>query len=119
MYGSGAEVWRGLRKNAIEGLGSPALIVPVTLILAVGQILPFAGAVTMRGNPQAICCAALSLNLLCRFYAMRRFHQPLMSAALHPLGIFLLLAIQWQAFVRNVAGTKEAWKGRSYTPASS
>jgi hypothetical protein len=119
MYASGPEVWRGLRKNAIEGLGSPALIVPATLILAAGQILPFAGAFVLSGLPRTLCFAALSLPILCRVYAMHRFHQPLSSALLHPLGILLLLAIQWQAFLRNLTGTKEAWKGRSYTPASS
>jgi hypothetical protein len=117
MYSSGAEVWRGLRKNAIEGLGSPALILPATFILGIGQIVPVAGVLAMRGLPQALCGAALLMNYLGRVCAMRRFHQPAVGVVLHPLAIFLLLAIQWHAFLRNVVGAKEAWKGRSYTTA--
>jgi hypothetical protein len=40
MYSTNAEVWRGLARNAHEGLGSPRLIGPATLLLLGGQILP-------------------------------------------------------------------------------
>jgi hypothetical protein len=119
MYSCAAEVWRGLRKNAIEGLGSPVLILPATFVLGLGQIMPIAGVFAMHGVPQALCGAALVMNYVGRLWSMRRFHQPALSVALHPLGVLLLLAIQWHAFLRSLAGTKEAWKGRSYTPASS
>jgi glycosyltransferase involved in cell wall biosynthesis len=39
MYDRDADVWRGLSKNATEGIGGPATIVPFTLLLAGGQIL--------------------------------------------------------------------------------
>ncbi|MEI6505003.1 MAG: glycosyltransferase family 2 protein [Planctomycetota bacterium] len=42
MYERTADVWRGLSKNATEGIGSPATIVPFTILLAGGQILPAA-----------------------------------------------------------------------------
>lgn len=119
MYSSAADVWRGLRKNAIEGLGSPALIVPATFTLGIGQVVPVAGIFAMRGLPQALCGLALALTYLGRVCSMRRFHQPALSVALHPLGILLLLAIQWHAFLRHLTGTKEAWKGRSYITAGS
>ena len=41
MYSNAREVWGGLQKNASEGLGHPRLIVPVSLLLFIGQILPF------------------------------------------------------------------------------
>ena len=37
-----------------------------------------------------------------------------MGAILHPLGILILLAIQWFAFVRNALGRPSTWKGRPY-----
>ena len=33
---------------------------------------------------------------------------------LHPLGILVLLTIQWYAFARNLAGRPATWKGRPY-----
>ncbi len=40
MYQSGSEVWRGLAKNATEGMAAPAVIVPATLLLLGGQVVP-------------------------------------------------------------------------------
>ena len=41
MYRSAREVWFGLAKNAREGLAAPRLLVPSTLLLLGGQVLPF------------------------------------------------------------------------------
>ena len=41
MYRTNAETWRGLGKNATEGLAAPGTIVPMTALLLGGQILPF------------------------------------------------------------------------------
>ena len=41
MYRTAGDVWRGLAKNATEGLASPGLILPATAILLGGQVLPF------------------------------------------------------------------------------
>jgi len=40
MYERSTDVWRGLSKNATEGIGAPATIVPFTVLLGGGQILP-------------------------------------------------------------------------------
>ena len=40
MYRGAIELWRGLAKNASEGLGAAHLIVPSTLLLVFGQVLP-------------------------------------------------------------------------------
>jgi hypothetical protein len=42
MYHNAAEVWSGLTKNAVEGLAAPGKIVPASLLLLAGQVLPFA-----------------------------------------------------------------------------
>jgi len=40
MYATSRDVWRGLSKNATEGIGSPATILPFTILLGGGQVLP-------------------------------------------------------------------------------
>src|SRR3984885_15512830 len=40
MYRSASEVWRGLAKNATEGMAAPARVLPLTILLFCGQILP-------------------------------------------------------------------------------
>lgn len=113
MYRRDPDVWHGLAKNAHEGLGAPARIVPLTLLLLAGQVLPFA--LLLTGTWTAFAAAALAL--LPRLIAVRRFHQPLLSAFLHPLAILVLLAIQWFALARFLAGRRSTWKGRSCAPA--
>jgi glycosyltransferase involved in cell wall biosynthesis len=44
MYRRNADVWRGFGKNTHEGLGAPARIVPFTVLLLAGQVLPFRAA---------------------------------------------------------------------------
>lgn len=119
MYHSAGEVWRGLRKNAVEALAAPAKILPVTALLLAGQVLPplllllaLAGAV-----PSSTLWAAVPGTLALyapRLIAVRRFRQPLGSALLHPLGILVFLAIQWAALDRRLLGRPEVWKGRGY-----
>ncbi len=41
MYRSAGEVWNGLAKNATEGLAAPVRIVPISIVLLLGQVLPF------------------------------------------------------------------------------
>lgn len=98
MYRRNAEVWRGFAKNTHEGLGAPSRIVPATLLLFAGQVLPFA--------------------FLPRLISVRRFQQPLVSVLLHPFGIAALVAIQWVGLVRWLCGKPVAWKGRASSPRS-
>ena len=71
MYRSAAEVWNGLAKNAGEGLASPRLIVPMTVILLGGQVLPLvliiaaalASVLPGLGDPWAVDLAGCSWTL--------------------------------------------------------
>ena len=110
MYRSGREVWRGLAKNATEGLASPRLIGPMSVLLLSGQVLPWLLVLTKPG-PWVAWGAAL-ISLVPRLAAAIRFRQPLESALLQPVGIILLLLIQWQALGRKLAGTPSTWRGR-------
>jgi hypothetical protein len=117
MYRSGRDLWYGLSKNATEGLGTPGLIVPSTLVLFLGQVLP----VLLLGlsiwlAPVAVFPAMVAT--ICSYYprlaGIRRFRQPVLGALLHPIGVFILLAIQWYAFVALILGRPRGWKGREY-----
>ncbi len=124
MYERNGDVWRGLAKNATEGIGSPATILPFTILLVGGQVLPFvllaSGlAVGFAGWPRwaaAVALAAAACAWLPRFLAAARFRQSLSSAVAHPLGVAVFLAIQWTALVRKGLGLKTAWRGRSLAP---
>jgi hypothetical protein len=124
MYERSADVWRGLSKNATEGIGAPATIVPFTLLLACGQILPFvlAGwglATGWSGWPRwaiAVVAAAAALAWLPRVLEALTFRQSLASAAVHPVGVAVFLVIQWVALVRKWLGLKTAWRGRPLAP---
>ena len=124
MYGRNADVWRGLSKNATEGIGAPATILPFTVLLAGGQILPFVlaavGVITgWHGWPRwaiAVVAAAVVLAWLPRFLEAVRFRQSWSSALVHPLGVAVFLAIQWVALVRKLFGAQTSWRGRSLAP---
>jgi hypothetical protein len=124
MYERNADVWRGLSKNATEGIGAPATIVPFTILLAGGQILPLAlvglGLATgWQGWPRLAIGAAVTATALAwlpRFLEAVRFRQSLVSAVFHPLGVAVFLAIQWVALARKLLGLQTAWRGRSLVP---
>lgn len=58
---------------------------------------------------------AVIASYLPRLLAVRRFEQPPLSALLHPLGIVMLLAVQWYALVRQIFGRPVAWRARMYS----
>ena len=139
MYDSPRAVWEGLVKNATEGIASPGRIVPITVLLFFGQVLPgallgllllgYAGLKLTGGEVQIVdsalagmAAAALLLAVLAsyvpRLVAVRRFRQPLDSALLHPLGVAMLLGVQWYALARQTMGRPVAWRARSYQPES-
>jgi hypothetical protein len=124
MYSRSVDVWRGLSKNATEGVGSAATIVPFTILLGGGAVLPplLAGwglATGFAGWPTgavAVTLAAAALAYVPRILDAVRFRQSITSALVHPLGVAVFLAIQWVALVRKTLGLKTAWRGRSLAP---
>jgi hypothetical protein len=117
MYRGGRELWDGLAKNADEGIGTATLIVPFTLLLLFGQVLPIVlvGVTMWRWSLAALPAI---LALVCSYYprlASRvRFPQPFLAALLHPIGILVILLIQWWSFLRRALGRPSRWKGRRY-----
>ena len=119
MYHNAAEVWNGLAKNATEGLAAPARILPFSFLLFFGQVLPImllAFVVVSGGLRSTAGMLALGATIAAfapRLLAVFRFRQRLVSAMLHPLGVLLLLALEWYALARKLAGRQAIWKQRA------
>lgn len=118
MYDSAAGVWNGLAKNATEGLGAPGVILPMSLLLVLGQTAPIVGLVasllmSAEGAVVWMFTTATVLAFLPRIVACLRFQQNPGSALFHPLGVACLVFIQWWAWVRRWTGSPVPWKGRT------
>lgn len=133
MYTSAGQVWNGLAKNATEGIASPTRIGPVSALLLLGQVWPFVflplalflllllaifggRANFIHPAGAALIVAAAIAAWLPRFLAVRRFQQDARSAWLHPLGVVVLIAIQWYAFIRKRLHRPVSWRDRAYPP---
>jgi len=110
MYGSDGEVWRGFAKNADEGMATP-LALPLWTALLLAPVGLLALLLSGASTPlPAVLLAGLvfAAPLLHAVW----FGYPLFVVPLHPLGLLVLVAIQWQALVRRITGRSVAWKGR-------
>jgi glycosyltransferase involved in cell wall biosynthesis len=121
MYHNASEVWRGLAKNATEGMAAPARILPFTFLLFCGQILPLLLAISLAIAPasysqdaRSLILAALAASFIPRLISVWKYRQSLYSALLHPLGVTVLLLLQWYALLRKLAGHRVTWKERAY-----
>jgi hypothetical protein len=117
MYHSAREVWRGLAKNATEGMATPARILPFTVLLFCGQILPLvllAAPASYSSRERPFVLVALAASYLPRLFSVWKYRQPLMGALLHPLGVAILLVLQWYAFMGKLTGHRVTWKERAY-----
>jgi hypothetical protein len=137
MYESAGAVWFGLAKNATEGLGAPGRIVPLTLLLGLGQVLPVVAAGLwlafwvsslvvgatfdepgLAAVVSGLLVLAVAASYVPRLLAVRRFRQPVGSAVLHPVGVAVLLVLQWYALGMQVLGRPVAWRARNYATGS-
>jgi hypothetical protein len=121
MYHNASEVWRGLSKNATEGMAAPARILPFTVLLFCGQVLPLLLAVMLAvapgsfsGHARSRILVALGASFLPRLISVWKYRQSLFSALLHPFGVAVLLVLQWFALLRKLAGQQVTWKERAY-----
>ncbi len=113
-----------------EVLATPVGVVPVTLLLAVGQVLPLpllwlawrstTFIIPFLGPPIRIgmapvwwALAAVALSYLTRVINAIRYRQSWLSVLLHPVDVVLLLGVQWYALLRKLLGRQATWKDRS------
>ncbi|HTJ29552.1 MAG TPA: glycosyltransferase family 2 protein [Acidobacteriaceae bacterium] len=118
MYQNAGEVWSGLRKNATEGMASPRRLPLFTLLLFCGQVLPLPLLLWVLAAKEtvlaAIALAALFLGYAIRIVSAIHYRQSWRGVALHPLGVLVLLAVQWSALVRKLQRRPAVWKQRVY-----
>lgn len=119
MYSGLGDTISGLSKNAVEGMAAPSRIIPFSVLMLGGQVLPILCVVglllsqTPLLDPSfLISLCAVGLSYLPRVINAIRFRQSWLGAALHPLGISLFVAIQWSAFLQWLFGISPRWKGR-------
>ena len=118
MYTSTEEVCNGLLKNATEGIANARLIVPFTILLIGGSVLPGPSLVLgyLASAPPtalAILLVAFGISFVPRLIACKRFHQSYFGAVLHPFGVVCFVALQWVAIFRKRLGLTTKWRGRS------
>lgn len=126
MYTRGVDVLQGLSKNATEGMATPQAVVPATILLFGGQVLPTVLLViglavnwswwSFTPLTVAAILIAVASSLVTRLVEAVRFRSSVFSSFAHPLAILLFLGIQWFGVVRRAAGLKATWKGRSLNP---
>lgn len=122
MYRTNRQVWNGLSKNATEGLAAPAMILPATLLLIGGQVLPqlLVLLATVYGASLlawGFLGAALLASYGVRAAGMIRFRQSFLGAILHPVAVFVFVVLQWFALARYLIGRPASWKDRAYNSA--
>lgn len=116
MYRSAPEVWHGLGKNATEGMAAPARILPFTVMLLCGQVVPIVWLAVEVANHRPLAWPALAVaaGYAIRCVALLRFRQSALGALLHPLGVAILLVLQWWALARKLLRRQAVWKQRAY-----
>jgi glycosyltransferase involved in cell wall biosynthesis len=119
MYHNWPEVFRGLLKNADEGIANPKLIIVFTILLlgaAVWPILAFTHALYYAWPLTAtvLLGAATVLSFVPRWLIAKRLRHSMLGVWLHPASVSLFVALQWIAFIRSLLGLKGiAWRGRT------
>ncbi len=117
MYRSAGQVWNGFAKNAHEGMGGTITIWVWTLLLAGGHLLPWMALALAWDAPMLEWGGALlacALSLMPRWVCSTRYRQSRLGAVLHPVGVLLMVSIQWYAKVRRWVGRPVGWKGRPH-----
>lgn len=136
MYRNARAVWKGLAKNATEGMAAKGRIVPLSIALILGQMLPpiaflvwlamLPRVAVLAGGPDLESFATLAIvtltlavaalvTVLTRVFAAARFRQSMGAAWLHPFGVLLLLTVQWWAWLCAKLGRPADARSRVYS----
>lgn len=117
MYSSLITTWKGFAKNAYEGLGSPGLLVFLTVLHLMGHVLPWLAAVALLATGAefswalVLALAACACHVVQRGLLAFRFGLPFLTALFHPLGVLMMVLVQWDSYRLHRTG-KRAWRGR-------
>jgi hypothetical protein len=120
MYHCFREVWHGFAKNATEGMATPIGLPIWTVLLLGGHVAPWvllvghaAGMLSLAGSGMVgglvAAGAAFTFSLIVGVWQRQHW----LSIFGRPLGVILLVAIQWQALVWRLLRRPAIWKGRA------
>lgn len=128
MYKGLGAAWRGFAKNAYEGLGSPVLLLILTMLHFVGHILPpvlFAASITISTTSESVPWIAVVasggatlLGIGQRLVIATREQHTAKVAPLHALGVLIMTAVQWWSLYLHLTG-RRSWRGRTLQQVSS
>lgn len=115
MYRSLAEIWAGFRKNFFPAFRTARAFWAFVALHFCVFLLPFALAPLAPWRAWAWpFAAAAGCVLAARVALALRFGHPWWSAALHPFGEALLVALGLASWLRCRSGRGVEWKGRRY-----
>jgi hypothetical protein len=114
MYDNLSGVWRGFAKNAHEGMAQPVPIAVWTILLGVGHVLPWLLLPFASGVAFWVLLKAVLLSLGSRLLTSLPRRESVLGALLHPVGILLILAINYWALLAPRAVQQQGWRGRTY-----
>ncbi|MEM1211164.1 MAG: glycosyltransferase family 2 protein [Planctomycetota bacterium] len=127
MYTGWGQVWRGFAKNATEGMATPVGLPAWTVLLLGGHVLPFVlmGAWLSGGlglgvgggegwvGLEQLVMLSFAMSGVVSVGLAWRFSQGWTAGLLRPMGVCVLVAIQWYALVRKWRGLPPVWRGRA------
>ncbi|MGI9372921.1 MAG: glycosyltransferase [Hyphomicrobiales bacterium] len=118
MYDNVADIWAGFLKNAHEGIATPIALPIWTLLLVGGHIAPYILLIIalLAGYPAELPLIACMMVIAFRVFMGWKYQIPLISALLHPLGVGVMMILQWVALFGAARGQQINWRGRGYTP---
>jgi hypothetical protein len=114
MYEDWRSLWAGFSKNAREGMATPRALPVWTLLLGGGHILPFLLLPAAHGAAFWTALLAALLVWLAAGATAARTRASWVSVLLHPVGVAVTLAIQWNALLAGPRRKPAVWRGRSY-----
>ena len=116
MYETWPQVWAGFLKTAREGMATRAALPVWTLLLAGGHVLPIMVAIlaAWTGEGRLPAFLALALLVIARVALAVRTRQGMLAVLLHPIGVCVVLVIQWTALLAGPRRLPAVWRGRSY-----
>src|SRR5699024_6247562 len=101
-------------KNAREGMATPRALPVWTVLLGGGHVLPFFLLPLTHGAAFWIALLAAALVWLAAGATAARTQASWVSVLLHPVGVVVTLAIQWNALIAGPRRRPAVWRGRSY-----
>ena len=114
MYSDWRGLWAGFSKNAREGMATRRALPVWTLLLGGGHILPFLLLPFAKGAAFWAAFFAAALVWAAAGAIAARSRASWLSVLLHPVGVAVTLAIQWNALLAGPQRRPAVWRGRSY-----